>query len=481
MSKAFAVGLQNSRGTTDPVELQVEGRLPEWLAGAFLRNGPALFTIDGTQYNHWFDGLAMLHRFGFQDGRIDYRSRWLDSRNRREVVASGQPRFDQFATNPKRSFWQKLVDTFDFTLQFGDNDLVSFGRFDDTWVALGETPIPLVIDPGTLETQGPFRFRDRLIGMIACAHPARDEQRRTTYGYDTFVFPLLARYSFWQLDDGSSTRRRLWSQRIGRPSYMHSFGMSADHLVVTEFPLRLRPGAMVLGCWTGVPFIENFDWTGEDVVFTVIEKDTGRVTGTFHAPAFFAFHHVNAWEDGEGRIVLDIAAYEDSSVIAQTYFARLLADDGGDLPVSRLLRYRVPIEGSGALMPPEVLSGTAFEMPAIHPARVGLPYRYTFGYGFDDPGNLNDTLYKIDLHAPEGRRLTRWSQPDCYPSEPVFVPRPGSDDEDDGVLLSVVLDGAHASSFLVVLDARDMRELARAAVPIPIPLGLHGAYVGSTP
>jgi carotenoid cleavage dioxygenase-like enzyme len=453
--------------------------VPEWLGGAFLRNGPALFTIDGTRYNHWFDGLAMLHRFGFEHGTVTYRSRWLDSRNRREVVESGKPRFDQFASNPKRSFWQKLVDTFDFTLQFGDNNLVSFGRFDDSWVALGETPIPLVLDPDTLETPAQFRFGDRLIGMISCAHPVRDAGRRTTYGYDTFVFPLLSKYSFWRLDDGSRSRTRVWSQRVSRPSYMHSFGMSENHLVITEFPLRLRPGAMVAGCWTGVPFIENFDWTGEDVAFTVVEKDTGRVTGTFRAPAFFAFHHVNAWEDGEGRIVLDVAAYEDASVIQQTYFSRLLADDGGTLPVSQLLRYRVPLEGTGALMPPEVLSSTAFEMPAIHPDLLGRPYRFAWGYGFDEPGNLNDTVYKVDLHAPEGERLTRWQEHGCYPSEPVFVPRPGAEAEDDGVVLTVVLDGTRATSSLLVLDAHDLRELARATVPVAIPHGLHGAYVGS--
>lgn len=32
-----------------------------------------------------------------------------------------------------------------------------------------------------------------------------------------------------------------------------------------------------------------------------------------------------------------------------------------------------------------------------------------------------------------------WSQKGFYPSEPVFVPLPGGQDEDDGVILSVVL------------------------------------------
>ena len=48
--------------------------------------------------------------------------------------------------------------------------------------------------------------------------------------------------------------------------------------------------------------------------------------------------------------------------------------------------------------------------------------------------------------------------------------------EDDGVLLSVVLDASERTSYLLVLDARDLSELARAAVPHHIPFGFHGTH-----
>jgi beta,beta-carotene 9',10'-dioxygenase len=35
-----------------------------------LRTGPAKFEVGKTSYRHWFDGLAMLHRFAFADRRI---------------------------------------------------------------------------------------------------------------------------------------------------------------------------------------------------------------------------------------------------------------------------------------------------------------------------------------------------------------------------------------------------------------------------
>eukprot|EP00966_Prymnesium_polylepis_P229745 5315777-Prymnesium_polylepis.2 len=53
--------------------------------------------------------------------------------------------------------------------------------------------------------------------------------------------------------------------------------------------------------------------------------------------------------------------------------------------------------------------------------------------------------------------LVVWQQPSPYPSEPVFVARPGGIDEDDGVVLSAVLDGPKAQSCLLLLDANARR------------------------
>jgi beta,beta-carotene 9',10'-dioxygenase len=68
------------------------------------------------------------------------------------------------------------------------------------------------------------------------------------------------------------------------------------------------------------------------------------------------------------------------------------------------------------------------------------------------------------------------SEEGYYPGEPVFVAIPDATSEDEGVILSVVLDGKQGHSFLLVLDAASFTELARAEVPHPIPFGFHGAY-----
>ncbi|MDX6508006.1 MAG: hypothetical protein QOG06_2650, partial [Gaiellaceae bacterium] len=82
-------------------------------------------------------------------------------------------------------------------------------------------------------------------------------------------------------------------------------------------------------------------------------------------------------------------------------------------------------------------------------------------------------IVKADLASGE---TGVWHEPGTYPGEPVFVATPGGRREDDGVLLSLVLDAAAGSSFLLVLDAAGLGELGRARVPHHVPFGFHGQY-----
>jgi carotenoid cleavage dioxygenase-like enzyme len=117
-----------------------------------------------------------------------------------------------------------------------------------------------------------------------------------------------------------------------------------------------------------------------------------------------------------------------------------------------------------------------FELPRIdYESSNGRPYRYAYGVGVRNParGSFLDRLGKLDVERGDQRH---WHEEGAYPGEPVFVRRPGARRADDGVVLSVVLDSRRRTSFLLVLDARDMSEIARAAVPHHIPFGFHGVH-----
>src|SRR5690606_30614216 len=127
-------------------------------------------------------------------------------------------------------------------------------------------------------------------GHLSTAHPHHDGRR----GYSYVI--VMGRRSTYRLfvDEGGS-QRVLAEIPVDRPAYMHSFGMSENHLVLAEFPLRVNPLRLLLG---SRPFIRNYEWSpGLGTRFTVVSKTSGEVVATAEADACFAFHHVNAFED----------------------------------------------------------------------------------------------------------------------------------------------------------------------------------------
>ncbi|GBO98470.1 Carotenoid isomerooxygenase [Eumeta japonica] len=108
----------------------------------------------------------------------------------------------------------------------------------------------------------------------------------------------------------------------------------------------------------------------------------------------------------------------------------------------------------------------------------GRPYRYFYAISSDVDGDNPGTLIKVDTQSA---KTTTWCETNCYPSEPIFVPTPGAKDEDDGVLLSALVWGAEKTHCvgLIVLNAKDMQEIARATfnTPSPAPKCLHGWFL----
>jgi carotenoid cleavage dioxygenase-like enzyme len=255
---------------------------------------------------------------------------------------------------------------------------------------------------------------------------------------------------------------------VDQPRYMHSFGMTARYVILAEWPLVVDPLDLLL---RGEPFIENFDWEpGRGTRFRVLRKADGEEVATGTADAAFAFHHVNAFERG-GEIVCDIVTYPDASIIDALYLDRLRGDEPTP-GTGRLRRYRLPLNG-GAVSS-TVQSDERLELPRLHEtAARAQSYQFVYGVGERGKGTFTDQLVKIDVETGDARM---WRESGTYPGEPVFVPRPGGTGEDDGVVLSVVLDPEAERSFLLVLDAASFAERARAAVPHAIPFGFHGQF-----
>ena len=54
------------------------GTVPDWLEGSLYRVGPSQFHHGDCSYNHWFDGIAFIHKYTVKNGTVTYRSRKLE-------------------------------------------------------------------------------------------------------------------------------------------------------------------------------------------------------------------------------------------------------------------------------------------------------------------------------------------------------------------------------------------------------------------
>jgi carotenoid cleavage dioxygenase-like enzyme len=447
-------------------ELPIEGDVPAWLRGSLFRNGPAKFDVGGDRVAHWFDGLAMVHRFSFADGGVSYTNRFLRSDAYREAVESGTIS-GQFATGDG-GFLARLR-------QFlggepTDNCNVHVARVDEDLVAMTEVPRYLAVDPTTLGTRGEFHFADELGGHLNCAHVVPDPHRGETIGLLT-RFGRTSCYDLYRLPDGSRSRELLASIPAKRPAYLHSFALTEGYVVLTEHPFVTSPRSFLLP--GGESFVDHYEWEpARGTTFHVVDRDTGERVMRPTAEPSFVFHHVNAFEATEGggpdEIVVDLVDYPEADVVAglaladiATWFAE--GDDG------RLRRIRLPIDGG---RPTIDRLHDGLELPRIAPMDRTKPYRYVYAQGAPDDGGNH--LVKVDVRTGDARS---WREAGLFVEEPVFVPAPErTPPNDDGVVLVTALNVDAERTELLVLDARNLSELGRAPLPHAVPFGFHGRF-----
>jgi carotenoid cleavage dioxygenase-like enzyme len=459
-SSTSTLGFESLDSEVRVDSLPLTGTLPDWLVGSLLRTGPAKWEVGERTMSHWFDGLAMLHRFGFGDGSVSYASRFLETRAYRAAKETGEITYSEFATDPCRSLFQRVSSM--FSPKLSDNANVNLVELGERFVAMTETPIPVQFDPATLDTAG---VAYDVPGLLTTAHPHLDRASRGMLNYAAGL-GRKNQYRFFHLGPEDDQPRVIARLGVREPAYMHSFGLTERWIVLAEFPFVVNPLRLA---FSGRPYIENYRWKPElGTRFTLIDRATGEASGPFETDAFFAFHHVNAYEDGD-EVVVDICVFDDPKIVEDLYLERLRAGE----PISEPELRRFRIRPSDSAVTHQRLVEDGFDLPRINYGRCNeRPYRFVWGVGTDGSGFF-ERIVKADL---AGGETVSWSEPGCFAGEPVFVAAPGADAEDEGVLLSVVLDPARSRSFLLVLDAQSLDELARAEAPHHIPFGFHGQF-----
>ena len=270
-------------------------------------------------------------------------------------------------------------------------------------------------------------------------------------------------------------------------AYIHSFCITENYVVVPETPLVLNLWEAYTRKFKDSSVAEWFQWKPKQRTrFHVVDRKQGAYVGVFTAEPFFVFHQVNAFER-DGKIYLDASCFHDHTIIDQTYLHNMRAPilpGEKKLDVPDIRRYELPLEDLGDVKAGKPLRKGAdgldytllysgMEFPRINESdNNGRPYKFVYGVGADEEKWFSH-LVKLNV---ETREFVTWKEPGGFASEPVFVKAPDGKEEDDGVVLSCVVNIPDQTTYLLVLDAKEFKELGRGVVQGITPMSFHSGF-----
>jgi len=466
----------------------IEGEIPPELHGTLFRNGPGLLDVNGQRLHHPFDGDGMVCAIAFDSGKAHFCNRFVRTKGFLEEQAAGKILYrGVFGTQKPGG---ALANAFDVrTKNIANTQVIYWGG---KLLALWEAAEPHRLDPYTLETLG-IDYLDGVLhsGDAFAAHPRIDlgfgdrgenSQSSDQSNNPKSRPPRLVNFSIkpgfsttitiYELDTTGKVVER-HAHSVPGFAFIHDFAITPNYCLFFQNPVSFNPLPFVLGLRGAGECIKFHPEKPTRIIVIPRDNKAGTPVQILEAQSGFVFHHANAFEQG-GEICIDSICYQALPEVEPNSDFREVDFDA--ITPGQLWRFTLNLKNNTVQR--QRLENRCCEFPWVNPEKVGHPYRYVFmGAAHSHTGNAPlQAILKIDFQTGE-RQL--WSAaPKGFVSEPVFVPRTGASDEDDGWVITMVYDAAHHRSDVVILDARDFNKgpVARLHLKHHIPYGLHGTW-----
>ena len=532
-------GFEVFQEQTDAVQLKISGKIPAYTAGVLYRTGPGGYQVEtlrnGTfEASHWFDGFAQTHRFvltsteqGEYITNISYSSRHSCNGLIEAVRKSGDFRGITFGQklDPCESFFKKAMSSFTAATDAGakgatgvnvgvtvkpnmptpGHPLSNLGPKDENGVsnlwAKTDAATLQSINPTTLEPIDAIRqakLHSSLKGPFTAAHSRTDPVTGDWFNFN-LELGRKATYRVFRVSAATGETKILATISGGnvRAAYLHSFMMTERYIVLCIYNAYLAGGGVKV-LWTrNMLDAMEFEPKTKNTWLVVDRIGDKGLVGLYQSEPHFAFHPVNAWDvpsktqPGEYDIFADVPAYSDLSILKRFYYNNMKSTSPSSLEytktdASRARITRFKLAGVGSSTVPVTSKAQEVEvvfkgpnkdtpeLPTFNPDFACKPSRYIYGVSDRGQSTFLDGLLKFDS---ETQTAKAWSQHAQSPGEGIFLRDPDGKDEDDGVLLSVVLDGMKGNSYLLVLDAKSFQEVGRAEMDCVVSFGFHGSHI----
>ena len=371
--------------------------------------------------------------------------------------------FREFATDPCATLFQRFFTR--FNQQFTSNTMVNISKLDRDMISLTETPQPIIFDKDTLETIGPYSFNDEFQYNLHTAHPHKDNHDQSMINLGI----RMGRKTYYEFFKVRNNQRQLMSSlRIQKPSYQHSFAMTENYLIIIDTPFKVTPLAIRFGTKS---FINHFKWhKNTPTIFHIFNIKTGKKQCTIKSPPFFMFHQVNAFEKNV-TIVFDTIAFKNATIIDALYLDNL-RKGMPDIPAGKLKRFILDPK-THQMISKKTLLNESIALPNINYKKYnGKPYSWAYALNTKKTPFFN-RIIKINVETWTHKF---YEKEDCIPSEPIFIQHPAKNDEDDGIILSVLFNTKTNTTQLHGIDAKTMSNKFTSTIRGLRGYTLHGQF-----
>ena len=447
----------------DAFDLEViEGRIPDDIDGVYVRNTENPVMQPLGRY-HPFDGDGMLHLISFRDGRADYRNRFVRTRCFQAEQEAGHALWGGLADGPGTSLRPGFGAHGGLKDSSSTDVVVHAGKVVSTFYQCGEA---YWLDPETLD-QGGVASWGPLDGVSA--HTKVDE---ATGELLFFNYSVHAPYMHYGVVDRTGRLVHYVPIELPGPRLPHDMAFSERYSILNDLPVfwdadLLAKGIHAARLHDGVPSR-----------FGVLPRyGSGDEVRWFEADPTYILHFLNAYEDGD-ELVMDGYFQEDPTPPPLPGVPRGLGqlmayvDEHSFKP--KLHRWRFDL--TTGKTHEEHLDDRILEFGMFNQRCAGRPYRYAYSTTTKPGWFLFNGFVKHDLHTgeswsvelPEGR----------FASEAPFVPRRDATSEDDGYLVSFVIDEDAGTSECILVDCKRFDEgpVVRIALPHKISSGTHSVW-----
>ncbi|MDV6377441.1 carotenoid oxygenase family protein [Sporosarcina sp. GW1-11] len=447
--------------------LKVVGEIPKDLNGMYVRNSHNQAHEPLGTY-HPFDGDGMVHSIRFENGKAEYRNRFIETIGFLAEQAKGG-----------KSLWPGMLEPHLETYRgwgamgtMKDNAGVDvMGHNGKIIASMSQCGEPYQLDPYTLETVGTAKWGSKLMPTGICSHFKLDVDTGELMFFNfSENFPFMN----YGVVDKNDQLVHYEPIELPGPRWPHDMGITKNYTILHDLPYHFDPEDLKVGV-RKLKFFPN-----QPSRFGVVpRRGNNSQVKWFEASPCFILHLSNCYEDGD-EVIMDGCIQDNPGKPA------VGVQDGNpydrirkhlDKHHTRTHMYRWRFNMKTGETKEEVLDDEITEFPVVANQTVGKPYRYSYNVLFKAGDWHMMGIKKFDLFTGGQQRYEFGDN--RFGSEPVIALRKDAKSEDDGYLLTFVTDMNTLSSECIILDAKDLAAgpVAIVSLPARITNGTHACWI----